>query len=123
MFWIVFIIVVAGAGYWLWYTAQQSGGEEVNNNSQLANPASVYCLDQGGTLDMREDEMGTQGFCAFPDGIACDEWAFYRGEACQDKATSPSDHTPTDETATSSRNEETIGGDEPWENPLDIIPF
>jgi len=46
----------------------------------LPNPASTYCIEQGGTLDMREAEGGTQGFCVFEDGSECDEWAFYRGE-------------------------------------------
>jgi putative hemolysin len=47
----------------------------------LPNPASVYCGEQGGTLDIRADEEGNQyGFCVFEDGSECDEWAFYRGE-------------------------------------------
>lgn len=49
--------------------------------SGLANPASVYCEDQGGTLEIREDEDGGQvGYCIFADGSECEEWAFYRGE-------------------------------------------
>ena len=46
----------------------------------LANPASVYCEEQGYTLEMRTDENGTYGVCIFPDGSECEEWAFYRGE-------------------------------------------
>ena len=46
----------------------------------LANPASVYCQDQGYTLEMRTDENGTYGACIFPDGSECEEWAFFRGE-------------------------------------------
>jgi putative hemolysin len=46
----------------------------------LANPASVYCEEQGYTLEMRTDENGTYGVCIFPDGNECEEWAFYRGE-------------------------------------------
>ncbi len=87
----------------------------MDNSSQLANPASVYCLDQGGTLDMSEDEMGTQGFCVFPDGIACDEWAFYRGEACQDKVKSSPQQTASEGTDAS--------GDELLANPLESLPF
>jgi putative hemolysin len=49
--------------------------------ADLANPASVYCQEQGYTLEMRTDEDGGQyGVCIFPDGTECDEWAFYRGE-------------------------------------------
>ncbi len=48
----------------------------------MPNPASVYCEEQGHTLEMREGEGGTFGVCLFPDGSECDEWAFFRGE-CQ----------------------------------------
>jgi putative hemolysin len=46
----------------------------------MANPASVYCQDQGFTLEMRTDENGTYGVCIFPDGSECEEWAYFRGE-------------------------------------------
>ncbi len=49
----------------------------------LPNPASVYCEEQGGRLEIRTDASGGQaGVCAFPDGSECDEWAYFRGE-CQ----------------------------------------
>jgi putative hemolysin len=48
--------------------------------SGLPNPASVYCEEQGGTLEIREDENGQYGVCLFDDGSECDEWAYYRGE-------------------------------------------
>lgn len=46
----------------------------------LANPASVYCENQGYTLEFRETVNGTLGFCVFDDGTECEEWAYYRGE-------------------------------------------
>jgi hypothetical protein len=33
----------------------------------MANPASVYCEEQGYTLESRTDENGTYGVCIFPD--------------------------------------------------------
>ncbi len=46
----------------------------------LPNPASVYCEEQGGVVEIRTDEEGNQqGFCVFPDGSECDEWAYFRG--------------------------------------------
>lgn len=48
--------------------------------TQLANPASVFCEEQGGIVDLREGEDGTAGFCVFADGSECEEWAFFRGE-------------------------------------------
>jgi putative hemolysin len=46
----------------------------------MANPASVYCKEQGYELEIREAEGGQVGYCVFPDGTECEEWAFYRGE-------------------------------------------
>jgi eight-cysteine-cluster-containing protein len=47
----------------------------------LPNPASVYCEQHGGTLEIRTDASGGQyGVCVFPDGTECEEWAFFRGE-------------------------------------------
>ena len=44
----------------------------------MANPASVYCLKQGGELEMREGPGGTAGYCRLPDGTEVDEWAYFR---------------------------------------------
>lgn len=53
----------------------------------LANPASEYCVEQGGRVDIRADADGDeQGFCVFPDGSECEEWAFFRGECEPDGA-------------------------------------
>jgi putative hemolysin len=47
----------------------------------LANPASVYCGQQGGTTVMQTNGSGGQyGLCDFGSGMACEEWAMYRGE-------------------------------------------
>ena len=47
----------------------------------LPNPASKFCEDQGYTVEIRTAADGSQaGYCIFPDGTECDEWAFFRGE-------------------------------------------
>jgi len=49
--------------------------------TQIANPASEYCVKMGGKLEMRTDENGGQfGICHLPDGVDCEEWALFRGE-------------------------------------------
>ena len=56
------------------------------NSSQLANPASVNCVSKGYRLEIRADASGGQaGYCIFPDGNECEEWAFFRGN-CTDQA-------------------------------------
>jgi len=47
--------------------------------ANMANPASVYCGEQGGTLKIIDTETGELGLCEFAD-YSCEEWVFYRGE-------------------------------------------
>ena len=61
-------------------TQGTQGGDEFESPVGLPNPASVHCEEQGYTLEMREETGGTVGYCIFPDGTECEEWAFYRGE-------------------------------------------
>ena len=47
----------------------------------MPNPASVYCEQQGGQVEIVTAADGSQsGLCRFPDGSSCDEWAYYRNE-------------------------------------------
>jgi len=58
-----------------------SGCIQQTEKTQVANPASVYCEEQGGTLEIKTNEDGSQtGYCTLSDGTICEEWAFYRGE-------------------------------------------
>jgi putative hemolysin len=51
-----------------------------NNNTQIANPASKFCVDHGGTLNIKTDNNGSQtGYCTIA-GKECEEWALFRGE-------------------------------------------
>jgi len=68
-------------GEWDFYHGECAPGEPAQDGAGLANPASVYCVEQGGTVDIRTgDDGGQYGVCVFPDGSECDEWAFFRGE-------------------------------------------
>lgn len=47
----------------------------------MANPASTFCIQQGGTLEIRKDAEGNQiGFCKLPDGTVVEEWEFFRSK-------------------------------------------
>jgi putative hemolysin len=47
----------------------------------MPNPAAVYCEQHGGKSEIVTAADGSQsGLCIFPDGSACDEWAYFRGE-------------------------------------------
>lgn len=52
-----------------------------NSTPQLSNPASKYCIEQGYNITIRTNPDGSQtGYCIFPDGSECEEWAYFRGE-------------------------------------------
>ena len=45
----------------------------------MANPASVFCEQQGGKSEVRKDEQGNEyGMCRLSDGSVVDEWDYYR---------------------------------------------
>lgn len=45
------------------------------------NPASKFCVEHGGILEIRDSSDGEYGVCINPEnGLECEEWAFYRGE-------------------------------------------
>jgi putative hemolysin len=46
----------------------------------VANPASEYCVQQGYSVDIRDETDGQVGYCISSDGQECEEWTFYRGE-------------------------------------------
>lgn len=49
--------------------------------ANIPNPASVYCEQNGGKLEIVTAADSSQsGICIFPDGSSCDEWAYFRGE-------------------------------------------
>ena len=53
----------------------------VNSTPQLPNPASKYCIEQGYNITIRTNPDGSQtGYCIFPNGRECEEWAYFRGE-------------------------------------------
>lgn len=46
---------------------------------QMANPASQYCIEQGGKLHPLKDAFGNQtNNCKLPKGLEKDEWDLYR---------------------------------------------
>lgn len=55
----------------------------------MANPASQYCVQQGGTLEIRNESHGQVSYCQLPNGQVVEEWALFRAsqsECVADKA-------------------------------------
>lgn len=67
------------------YGARQSSssGKPGKAPVGMANPASTFCVDQGGESVIVTAADGSQsGVCRFADGRKCDEWSFYRSKTC-----------------------------------------
>jgi putative hemolysin len=72
---VILALVIAGAAIYLIPRADKS------SNTQIANPASQYCEQQGYRVEIVTAPDGSQsGNCVAPSGNKCDEWAFYRKE-------------------------------------------
>ena len=94
---LVIIMVAFALGFSFWLGNKFGDSEIVNpqthikkfndiknlndNRNQMANPASIYCVERKGKLEIRTNEDGSQtGYCKFDDGKECEEWAFFRKE-------------------------------------------
>ena len=80
----------------------ESAGTEIPE-ANMPNPASVYCEQNGNTLEIRTAADGSQsGVCVFPDGSTCDEWAYFRGECGPAAQKSPTPAMTVEATADAS---------------------
>lgn len=66
------VLTIAGCG------KNQTPVENPDENAEIANPASVYCEENGWTLQLEDGAW----LCMFPNGSYCEEWSFKNGE-CQ----------------------------------------
>ena len=87
---IIFSLLIAGCSQ----TKQndnaspQQTGSQINpneTNTQIVNPASKFCIENYGRLEIRTALDGSQtGYCIFDNGKECEEWEYFRGE-CDNK--------------------------------------
>ena len=73
-FWIVALLAIGALT--LTGCNKNTPVENPDENTEIANPASVYCEENGGTLNLEE------WLCMFEDGSYCEEWSYFRWE-CQ----------------------------------------
>lgn len=56
----------------------------------MPNPASVFCGQAGGTVEIKKDASGNEyGMCTFRNGTSCEEWALFQGVGCRPALTPP----------------------------------
>ena len=46
----------------------------------IANPASEFCVAQGGTVEIVDESGGQVGYCNLPDGTRVEEWEYFRSQ-------------------------------------------
>ncbi|MCX8175418.1 MAG: DUF333 domain-containing protein [Candidatus Micrarchaeota archaeon] len=68
--------------------APPSEPEKKQQQAEVPNPASVNCAKKGGRLEIRDEPGGQVGYCIFPNGKECEEWALFRGQ-CSPEAAKP----------------------------------
>jgi putative hemolysin len=91
---LIFVVVIFSMGYLLNDKFRErpydllgiNNAEQAENTAsiQIANPASLNCIEKGGKLSIVDKPEGQVGMCALSDGTVCEEWAYFRGE-CQKK--------------------------------------
>ena len=50
----------------------------------MPSPASFYCIERGGTLDIQEHADGNVTMCVLSDGTRIEEWKLYRRDHPQE---------------------------------------
>lgn len=58
--------------------ADEPGTPPDKASMELANPAAVFCVDQGGTYEIRDGDKGQFGICKTVDGQEIDAWDYLR---------------------------------------------
>jgi uncharacterized protein len=62
----------------------QVSGQESGTTSR-PNPAAVFCIDSGGTYQIRRVVDGSEsGVCILADGSEVDAWTYFREHAAMD---------------------------------------
>ncbi|MFH0885338.1 MAG: DUF333 domain-containing protein [Candidatus Micrarchaeota archaeon] len=82
---LIFLVFLAGCTTTIQTPMNNTTIPPANNTSGMPNPASQFCEQNNGTLEIRTGTGGQYGVCSFSNGAKCEEWAFYRGECGPDK--------------------------------------
>jgi len=76
-YWIIALVIVLILVLIATAILEKKKSDEV---SQIANPASVYCVDNHGKLEIRSASDGSQYGVCIKNNQECEEWAYFRGE-------------------------------------------
>lgn len=51
--------------------------QQTTPNLGMPNPASQYCVEQGGRLLIKNEKNGQVGYCHLPNGQVIEEWSLF----------------------------------------------
>ena len=78
--------------------SETSTEESTGTTVWMANPASVFCEEQGGTVNIVKDEEGNEsGMCKLADGTEVDEWEYYRANHPETETWATAEEPTTEE--------------------------
>jgi putative hemolysin len=80
---IIVILLIGGFLTFLFVVSIEKNNKnnKKNDSTQIANPASEYCVNNEGKTQIRTNADGSQtGYCVFKNGNECEEWAYFRKE-------------------------------------------
>ncbi|ENM5735032.1 DUF333 domain-containing protein [Vibrio mimicus] len=58
--------------------ARQENEYTVKEYTSMANPASVYCVEQGGELEMVTEDAQRVTYCVTKQGEKIEQWEYFR---------------------------------------------
>ena len=97
------------------YRSVNAKSETTEETTQIANPASEYCVAQWGTINIVKDEEGNEsGMCKLSDGTEVDEWEYYRANNPATETWTTAEEPTTEETTSEENTEAWTGEVATW---------
>lgn len=73
-----------------WTFMNESKEDKAEPVANMANPASVFCEEQGGKVIIKDGENGQVGYCQLADGTEVEEWEYFRQHNNEEEQTAES---------------------------------
>ena len=64
----------------LWGCSSDPKPTDITTKVGIANPASEFCVQQGGTVEIVDEAAGQIGYCNLPDGTRIEEWEYLNSQ-------------------------------------------
>ncbi len=72
------VLLIAAGAFTMGACGDDSEPSPSPDTTGIANPASTFCVEQGGTVEIVDETDGQVGYCNLPDGTRVEEWEYFR---------------------------------------------